>query len=43
MLPKIKETFDTINLENFNDLYNSIMKDNGLNRESNLDELLNGY
>jgi hypothetical protein len=43
MLPKIKETFDTINLENFNDFYNTIMKDNGLNRESNLDELLNGY
>ena len=40
MLPKIKEAFDTINLENFNELYSSIMKDNGLNRESNLDELL---
>lgn len=40
MLPKIKEIFDNINLDNFNELYSSIMKDNGLNRESNLDELL---
>jgi len=43
MLPKIKDIFDNINLENFNELYSSIMKDNGLNRESNLDELLNGF
>ena len=43
MLPKIKEAFDTINLENFNELYSSIMKDNGLNRESNLDELLEDF
>jgi len=40
MLPKIKEAFDTINLDNFNELYSTIMKDNGLNRESNLDDLL---
>jgi hypothetical protein len=40
MLPKIKESFDKINLDNFNELYSSVMKDNGLNRESNLDELL---
>jgi hypothetical protein len=43
MLPKIKETFDTINLENFNELYSTIMKDNGLSRDSNLDELLAGF
>ena len=43
MLPKIKETFDNINLDNFNELYSSIMKDNGLNRDSNLDELLANF
>lgn len=43
MLPKIKESFDKINLDNFNELYSSVMKDNGLNRESNLDELLKDY
>ena len=43
MFPKIKEAFDKVNLDNFNELYSSIMKDNGLNRESNLDELLSGF
>jgi hypothetical protein len=43
MLPQIKEIFDSINLENFNELYSTIMKDNGLNRESNLDDLLAGF
>ena len=43
MLPKIKEIFDNINLDNFNELYSSIMKDNGLNRESNLDKLLDEF
>lgn len=43
MFPKIKEAFDKVNLDNFNELYSSIMKDNGLSRESNLDELLSGF
>lgn len=43
MLPKIKETFDKVNLDNFNELYSSVMIDNGLSRESNLDELLRDY
>lgn len=41
--PKIKEIFDKINQENFNDLYNILMVDNGLSRESNLDEILNDF
>lgn len=41
--PKIKEIFDKINQDNFNELYNVIMKDSGLNRESNLDEILSAF
>jgi hypothetical protein len=40
MLDKIKKEFDEINLSNFTELYNGLMKENGLSRESNLDELL---
>jgi hypothetical protein len=42
ILPKMKEIFDEINLMNFDDVYSTIMIDNGLARESNLDELLSG-
>lgn len=38
--PKIEGIFSEINLENFNNMYSSIMKENKLSRESNLDELL---
>lgn len=41
--PKVKEIFDKINQENFNELYNIVMVDNGLSRESNLDEILNAF
>lgn len=40
MVEKIKKEFDVINLDNFNELYSGIMKENGLSRESNLDDLL---
>ena len=40
MLDKIKKEFDEINLSNFTELYNGLMKENGLSRESNLDDLL---
>ena len=40
MKEKIKEISNQINQNNFTDLYNVIMKDNGLNRQSNLDDLL---
>lgn len=38
---KIKETSKVINKENFNFLYDYIMKNTGLARESNLDDILN--
>ena len=38
--PKIKDIFGKINLNNFDKMYLSIMKDTGMARESNLDELL---
>lgn len=40
ILPKMKEIFDEINITNFNDIYSSIMIDNGLIRDANLNELL---
>jgi hypothetical protein len=40
ILPKMKEIFDEINITNFNDVYSSIMIDNGLIRDANLNELL---
>lgn len=43
MVPKAKEIFDKINQENFSDLYNFVMKENGLIRESNLDDLLSRF
>ena len=41
MKPKIKEISNEINQNNFTELYFTMMKENGLNRESNLDDLLN--
>ncbi len=41
--PQIKQIFDKVNLENFNGVYSSIMKDSGLSRESNLDDLLSDF
>lgn len=38
--PKIEGIFTEINLENFNNMYAAIMKENKLNRESNLDDIL---
>lgn len=42
ILPKIREIFDEINISNFNDVYSSIMIDNGMVRDANLNELLSG-
>lgn len=41
--PNIKEIFDNINRDNFTKLYESIMVETGLNRESNLDDLLSEF
>lgn len=41
--PNIKEIFDDINRDNFKKLYESIMVETGLNRESNLDDLLSNF
>ena len=40
MKEEIKKISDGINQDNFIQLYNAVMKESGLNRESNLDELL---
>jgi predicted RNase H-like nuclease (RuvC/YqgF family) len=42
MKEEIKKISDGINQDNFIQLYNAVMKESGLNRESNLDELLTG-
>ncbi len=41
VIEKMKVTFKEINIKNFNNLYTELMKDSGLARESNLDDLLN--
>lgn len=41
--PQIKQIFDEINKNNFKELYSVVMTENGLNRESNLDELLSNF
>ena len=43
MKPQVKQIFDELNRENFKELYTVVMKDNGLNRESNLDDLLRDF
>jgi len=42
MKEQIKKVSDQVNQDNFTELYSAIMKDNGLTRESNLDDILNG-
>ena len=39
-IDQIRTTFDKLNQENFLEIYSKIMKDSGLARNSNLDELL---
>jgi hypothetical protein len=39
-IDQIRTTFDQLNQENFLEIYSKIMKDSGLARNSNLDELL---
>ena len=41
--PQIKIIFDKINNNNFIDLYGIVMKETGLSRESNLDDLLSEW
>ena len=38
----IKKIFEDLNNKNFEELYNEIMIESGLARESNLDDLLKG-
>jgi len=40
MKEEIRKVSNNLNLENFTELYNVIMKENGLSRESNLDDIL---
>lgn len=41
VVDKMKIVFQEVNIKNFNNLYTELMKDSGLARESNLDDLLN--
>jgi hypothetical protein len=41
LLSDIKKINDELNRNNFNDIYQSIMKDSGVIREANLDEVFN--
>lgn len=40
VIDEMKRSFKELNIKNFNNLYTEIMKDTGLARESNLDDLL---
>ena len=42
IVDKIKKIFEDLNNKNFEELYNEIMIESGLARESNLDDLLKG-
>jgi len=40
LIGEIQISFSKLNYNNFNDLYNEVMIDSGLARDSNLDDLL---
>ena len=42
VVDEIKDKLKQINADNFNEIWSGIMKDSGLMRDNNLDEIFNG-